>query len=177
MRLPDDVQGALVTQVAEGSAAARAGIEVSDVINSRARTADQEQFRTAQHHRHAEGRRVRQHRPAAGGQAEDRDSRAARSRCRSSNAESIHPALAGAELVEVAEDAAGGISIRSVAPGSPAAQAGLLADDRIIAVNRQRVSTLAQLREVSERPGLDARAAAARQPSAPAPAALTRTGG
>ena len=32
--LPDDAQGALVTQVAEGSAAARAGIEVSDLITS-----------------------------------------------------------------------------------------------------------------------------------------------
>ena len=67
-----------------------------------------------------------------------------------SNAESIHPALAGAELVEVSEDSAGGIRIRSVAPGSPAAQAGLLADDRIIAVNRVRVSTLAELREAAK---------------------------
>ena len=67
-----------------------------------------------------------------------------------SDAESIHPALAGAELVEVSEDSAGGIRIRSVAPGSPAAQAGLLADDRIIAVNRVRVATLAELREAAK---------------------------
>ena len=34
LAMPDDAQGALVTQVAEGSAAARAGIEVSDLITS-----------------------------------------------------------------------------------------------------------------------------------------------
>jgi len=67
-----------------------------------------------------------------------------------SDASSIHPALAGAELVEVSEDSSGGIRIREVAPGSPAAQAGLLADDRIIAVNRIRVSTIAQLREATK---------------------------
>ncbi len=66
-----------------------------------------------------------------------------------SDAESIHLALAGAELVEVSEDSAGGVRVRSVAPGSPAAQAGLQPDDRIIAVNRQRVSTIAQLREAA----------------------------
>ena len=67
-----------------------------------------------------------------------------------SDASTIHPSLAGAELVEVSEDSAGGVRIRAVAPGSPAAQAGLLADDRIIAVNRVRVSTLAQLREAAK---------------------------
>ena len=67
------------------------------------------------------------------------------------DASSIHPALTGAELVEVSEDAAGGgIRIRTVAPGSPAAQAGLLADDRIIAVNRERVSTIAELRDAAK---------------------------
>ncbi|MND03585.1 Periplasmic pH-dependent serine endoprotease DegQ precursor [compost metagenome] len=37
-----------------------------------------------------------------------------------------------------------------MAPGSPAAQAGLRADDRIIGVNRVRVSTIAQLREAAK---------------------------
>ena len=67
-----------------------------------------------------------------------------------SDAETIHPALEGAELVEAAEDSQGGVRIRAVAPGSPAAQAGLLADDRIIAVNRVRISTIAQLREAAK---------------------------
>jgi serine protease DegQ len=63
-----------------------------------------------------------------------------------SDAESIHPALAGADLAEVSEDSVSGVRIRAVAQGSPAAQAGLRADDRIIAVNRQRISSLAELR-------------------------------
>ena len=49
-----------------------------------------------------------------------------------------------------AEDSAGGISIRVGRAGQPGGSGGLLADDRIIAVNRQRVSTLAQLREAAK---------------------------
>ena len=66
------------------------------------------------------------------------------------DASAIHPSLAGAELIEASEDSAGGVRIREVQPGSPAAQAGLLADDRIIGVNRVRISTLAQLREAAK---------------------------
>jgi serine protease DegQ len=50
----------------------------------------------------------------------------------------------------VSEDSFSGIRIRAIAPGSPAAQAGLLADDRIIAVNRQRVTSLAELRAAAK---------------------------
>jgi serine protease DegQ len=67
-----------------------------------------------------------------------------------SDASSIHPALAGAELIEASEDSAGGVRVREVQPGSPAAQAGLLADDRIIAVNRVRIKSLAELREAAK---------------------------
>ena len=147
--LPDDAQGALVTQVAEGSAAARAGIEVSDLITS----VRGQPIKTNSELRNTIGMLKVGESVAIGLLREGKPKTVTavlKEPAQVSNAESIHPALAGAELVEVAEDAAGGISIRSVAPGSPAAQAGLLADDRIIAVNRQRVSSLAQLREAAK---------------------------
>ncbi len=147
--LPDDAQGALVTQVAESSAAARAGIEVSDLITS----VRGQPIKTNSELRNTIGMLKVGESVSIGLLREGKPKTVTavlKEPVQVSNAESIHPALAGAELVEVPEDAAGGISIRSVAPGSPAAQAGLLADDRIIAVNRQRVSTLAQLREAAK---------------------------
>ena len=66
------------------------------------------------------------------------------------DASTIHASLAGAELVEATEDAGGGVRVRAVAPGSPAAQVGLLPEDRIIAVNRTRITSLAQLREAAK---------------------------
>ena len=74
--LAENAQGALVSQVTEGSAAAKAGIEAGDVITSRARPADPQQHGASQYDRHAEGRRVRRNRPPARRQAEDRDGRA-----------------------------------------------------------------------------------------------------
>ncbi|MGH8203097.1 MAG: DegQ family serine endoprotease [Steroidobacteraceae bacterium] len=144
--LPDNAQGALVSQVIGGSAASRAGIEAGDVITS------------------VRGAPIRSNAELAntigmlkvGESVEIGLLREGKPRtvtavlmepAQISDASSIHSALAGAELVEVTEDSAGGVRIRSVAPGSPAAQAGLLADDRIIGVNRQRIATLAQLRD------------------------------
>ena len=40
--------------------------------------------------------------------------------------------------------------VSQVAAGSPAAQAGLQPDDRIIAINRVRVSTVAELTEAAK---------------------------
>jgi serine protease Do/serine protease DegQ len=147
--LSDNAQGALVSQVMEGSAAAKAGIETGDVITS---------VRGAPIKTNAELRNtigmlkigdsveiglLREGKPKT-------VTAVLKEPAQMSDAESVHPALEGAELVEVAEDSAGGVRIRSVAPGSPAAQAGLLADDRIIAVNRVRVSTIAQLKEAAK---------------------------
>ena len=42
------------------------------------------------------------------------------------------------------------LRVRGIQQGSPAAQVGLLPDDRIIAVNRSRISSLAQLREAAK---------------------------
>lgn len=62
-------------------------------------------------------------------------------------ANQIHPMLEGAELSNADK---GGVKIDSVANNSPAAQIGLLIDDVILGVNRQRVANLAELRKALE---------------------------
>ncbi|MGC1458612.1 MAG: Do family serine endopeptidase [Steroidobacteraceae bacterium] len=58
----------------------------------------------------------------------------------------INPALAGATL---AEAPGGGVMVRDVDSGSPAAAAGIRSDDVIVAVNQIRVASIQQLRERS----------------------------
>jgi Do/DeqQ family serine protease len=146
--LPDTAQGALVSQVTTGSAAARAGIEVGDVITS----VRGQPIRSAAELRNAIGL-LKVGESVAIGLLRDGKPRTLtavlREPAQLADASAIHASLEGAELVE-ADDAEGGVRIRQVAPGSPAEQAGLLADDRIIAVNRVRITTLAQLREAAK---------------------------
>jgi len=144
--LPDNAQGALVSQVIEGSAAAKAGIEAGDVIASvrgapiRSNAELANTIGMLKVGESVEISLLREGKPRT-------VTAVLKEPAQISDATSIHPALAGAELVEITEESAGGVRIRSVAPGSPAAEAGLLADDRIIGANRQRISTLAELRE------------------------------
>ena len=148
--LADDAQGALVSQVAEGSAAARAGIEVGDVINS----VRNQPIRSNTELRNTIGMLKVGDSVAIGLLREGKPrtvTAVLREPAQLADASAIHPALAGAELVEAAEDSAGGgVLVRGVQQGSPAAQAGLLPDDRIIAVNRSRIGSLAQLREAAK---------------------------
>ncbi len=147
--LADNTQGALVTQVTEGSAAARAGIAVSDVITSVRGQA----IRTNSELRNAIGLLKVGDSVAIGLLREGRPmtlTAVLREPAQLADASAIHPALAGAELVEATEDAGGGVRVRTVQPGSPAAQVGLLPEDRIIAVNRARIASLLQLREAAK---------------------------
>jgi S1-C subfamily serine protease len=150
--LAEDVQGALVSQVAEGSAAARAGIEVGDVITA---IGNQPIKGTAELRNTIGMLKVGDSTPISLlREGKPRQVTATlREAAQLPDASSIHPALAGAELVEAPDDGGGGVRIRGVAPGSPAAQAGLLPDDRIIAVNRNRIASLAQLREAAKGQG------------------------
>jgi Do/DeqQ family serine protease len=150
--LPEDVQGALVSQVSEGSAAARAGIEAGDVITA----VGGQPIKGAAELRNTIGMMkvgdtavislLREGKPR-------QLTAVLREPAQLPDASTIHPALAGAELVEAPDDDGAGVRIRGVAPGSPAAQAGLLPDDRIIAVNRTRIGSLAQLREAAKGQG------------------------
>ena len=142
LALPDNVQGALVSQVSPASAAERAGIEAGDLITSvrgQPIRTNSELANTIGMLKVGESVQIgllREGKPQT-------VTAVLREPAQIPDASTIHPALAGAELVEVAEDSAGGVRIRAVAADSPAAQAGLLADDRIIAVRPH--------------PGLDAR--------------------
>jgi serine protease Do/serine protease DegQ len=147
--LAENAQGALVSQVTEGSAAAKAGIEAGDVITS----VRGQPIRSSTELRNAIGMLkvgdsidiglLREGKPRS-------VTAVLKEPAQVSDAASIHAALAGADLVEVSEDSFSGIRIRAIAPGSPAAQSGLLTDDRIIAVNRQRVTSLAELRAAAK---------------------------
>jgi len=147
--LAENAQGALVSQVTEGSAAARAGIEPGDVITS----VRAEPIRSNAELRKTIGMLKVGDSVEIGFLREGKPrtvTAVLREAAQIADASAIHPALAGAELVEVSEDTAGGVRVREIAPGSPAAQSGLLADDRIIEVNRQRVNSLAELREAAK---------------------------
>ncbi|MSQ91435.1 MAG: DegQ family serine endoprotease [Gammaproteobacteria bacterium] len=147
--LADDLQGALVSQVAEGSAAARAGIQAGDVITS----ISGQPVKGAAELRNSIGMLkvgdsievslLRDGKPKS-------FKAVLREPATLADAAAIHSALAGADLADPPEGSGGGVIVRSVQPDSPAAQAGLKADDRIVAVNRSRISNLAQLREVTK---------------------------
>ena len=147
MELPDGAQGALVSQVVDGSAAEKAGIVAGDVITA------------------VNGRAVKD---AAGlrnsigllsiGEKVDlallRDGKSRRvtavvsERDEAAEAKAgSHPGLEGAALVDAP---GGGVLIRAVAEGSPAAQRGLRASDVILAVGRTRVQNLAEFQRATQ---------------------------
>ncbi|EBA0377523.1 TPA: serine endoprotease DegQ [Salmonella enterica subsp. enterica serovar Montevideo] len=67
----------------------------------------------------------------------------------SASAELIAPALQGATLSDgQLKDGTKGVKVDSVEKSSPAAQAGLQKDDVIIGVNRDRISSIAEMRKV-----------------------------
>ena len=72
---------------------------------------------------------------------------AARSETETANAVDINQGLEGAELVDAPN--AGGVLVRSVQEGSPASQAGLRANDLIIAVGRTTVTSTKTFREAA----------------------------
>jgi serine protease Do/serine protease DegQ len=137
----DNTQGALVSQVVEGSAAEKAGLQAGDIVTA------------------INGRPVKD---AAGlrntigllsvGDKVDiavlRDGKprkvtaviAERDAAAEARAAGSHAGLEGAELADAANGA--GVVIRSVTEGSPAAQRGLRANDIIIGVGRTRVANL-----------------------------------
>lgn len=66
-------------------------------------------------------------------------------------ADSMHPGLKGAELVNTNdEDTIDGVKVSSIAKGTPAESYQLQENDIIIGVNRKRVKNVAQLRKMLE---------------------------
>src|SRR5215472_9238968 len=143
--LPSPV-GALVSQVVEGSPADHAGIRTGDVITS----VNGQPVKSNSELRNTIGlRRV--------GDKVDigllRDGKPLRVTAVIADTttelpagpESIHKSFEGAVLGDAPD--AGGALVRSVAPGSAAAQAGLRAEDVIVGANRGHVSNVHELRE------------------------------
>jgi serine protease Do/serine protease DegQ len=144
----DNTQGALVSQVVEGSAAEKAGIKAGDVVTA----VNGKPVKDAQGLRNAIGllgvgdrvdvALLRDGKPrrvtAVIGERDATAEAAAANR---------HRGLEGADLVDAQ---GGGVLIRSVADGSPAAQRGLRASDIIIGVGRTRVANLAEFERATQ---------------------------
>jgi S1-C subfamily serine protease len=141
MGMPETTQGALVSQVVEGSAAERAGVKAGDVITA----VNGRPVKDAGGLRNAIGllsvgekvdlSLLRDGKPRrVTATVSERDEAA------EAKATGEHPGLAGADIV----DGQGGVLIRSVAEGSPAAQRGLRTNDVIVAVGRTRVTSVAE---------------------------------
>jgi Do/DeqQ family serine protease len=152
--LADDVQGALVSQVMPGSAAEKAGIAAGDVIT----TVDGKPVKGAGELRNTIGM-ARVGDKVSLGLLHDGKPRTVTAVIGKQNelaaeAGDLHPALAGADFADVPpeEMSGGGVQVRSVAPGSPAAAIGLRSNDVIIGIDRTRIGNVGQFAEaVKER--------------------------
>jgi serine protease Do/serine protease DegQ len=139
--------GALVSQVVEGSPAAKAGIRTGDVIT----TVNGQAVKSNSELRNTIGLLRVGDRVEIGLVRDGKPLRVTAVIADTTSIEisggpaSIHKSFEGAALADA--PAGAGALVRSVEPGSAAAQAGLHADDVIIGANRGRVSSLRELRE------------------------------
>jgi serine protease Do/serine protease DegQ len=147
MDLPEGTQGALVSQVVDGSAAEKAGVKAGDVITA----VNGRPVKDAGSLRNSIGlisigekvdlALLREGKPRrVTAVVSERDATA------EAKAAGTHPGLEGADII----DSQNGVLIRSVAEGSPAAQRGLRANDVILAVGRTRVAGVADFRRATE---------------------------
>ena len=152
-----NASGALVTQVVESSAAEKAGIRAGDVItavNGRAVKSHTELRNAIGLLRVGEKVEIAllrdgQSRKVTALIEEPKGAAAATPAAPAADdKEPPHRGLAGAALADTTDKT--GVLIRSVAPGSAAAAAGLRADDVIIAANRRAVTSVAQLRSAAK---------------------------
>ena len=149
MGLPETTQGALVSQVVDGSAAEKAGIKAGDIVTG----INGKPVKDAAGLRNAIGMLsigdrvdvalLRDGKPRrVTALVSERDA-AAEAKAAGAGA---HPGLEGADIV----DGQNGVLIRNVAEGSPAAQRGLRSNDIILAVGRMRVASVAEFRNATE---------------------------
>jgi Do/DeqQ family serine protease len=153
--IDETVQGALVNEVVPGSAAETAGIEAGDIITR----VDGESVSNANDLRTTigllrSGDKVKLDVLREGKSRKLTATLTELASTQQVSAGEIHPALEGAELSNLSEDVrgmgSGAVRVDAVAPGSPAALRGLEEGDLIVTVNRVRVRTLEEMREVAE---------------------------
>jgi serine protease Do/serine protease DegQ len=141
--------GALVTAVAPGSSAERAGIKTGDIITSVNGSAMKGQGEL----RNAIGM-MRLGDKVEVGLLHDGAPRkvtamiAERVDAEIANAAEINPALEGAEFTDAPDG--GGVLVRSTQEGSPAAQTGIKANDLIVGVGRTPVSNTKTFRDAAK---------------------------
>jgi serine protease Do/serine protease DegQ len=143
-----DAVGALVSQVVEGSAAEKAGIKAGDIITA----VNGKPVKDASGLRNSIGLLSIGERVDVALLRDGKPRRVTavigeRDAAAEAAASSLHRGLEGAEL---ADAQGGGVLIRTVAEGSPAAQRGLRANDVIIGVGRTRVANLTEFRSATE---------------------------
>jgi S1-C subfamily serine protease len=148
MELANNVQGALVSQVVEGSAAEKAGVKAGDVITAingkpvKDAAALRNTIGLLRIGERVDVSLLRDGKPRrVTAMIGERDAVA------EAKASGLHEGLQGAEF---ADAQGGGVLIRAVAEGSPAAQRGLRANDVILAVGRTRVANLAEFQRATE---------------------------
>jgi serine protease DegQ len=151
----EDQQGAVVTQVRDGSPAANAGLQPGDVIVA----ANGRPVRNEGDLYNAEGLAAIgstiELKILRDGKSETVSARIEAETVAKSDGAKLDARLAGATLADVSDraraDGKNGVSIVSVAPGSRAEQIGLKAGDVIFGVGRLRVNTLADLTQLGKR--------------------------
>jgi serine protease Do/serine protease DegQ len=155
-----NANGALVTQVVDASAAAKAGIRAGDVITAvngravRSHTELRNAIGLLRVGERVEISLLRDGQPrklTALIEAPAGETAAAAPASPGEPAKPPHPGLEGATLADA--PAASGVIVRTVAPNSRAAAAGLRANDVIVGANRVRIANLAALRNVAQAGG------------------------
>jgi Do/DeqQ family serine protease len=143
-----EASGALVAGVAQGSAAEHAGVKTGDIIVS----INGAPMKTAKELRNAIGMLRVGDQVEIGLLREGKPLKVsalvAEREGESANALDIHRGLEGAELGDAPDG--GGVLVRAVQDGSPASQAGLRANDLIVAVGRVAVANTKALREAAK---------------------------
>jgi len=143
-----NAQGALVSQVVDGSPAEKAGIHTGDVITS----VNGQPVKSNGELRNAIGLMRVGDKVEIGLLREGKPLRvtaviadSSTPQASTATPEGIHKAFEGATLVDAPD--AGGALVKGVEPGSAAAQVGLRNNDVIIGANRGKVGTVQQLKE------------------------------